>query len=97
MDYFRLRESRVSSRLNTVWTRSGSASGPHSGRRGHGPTGKTGWIGRNDPEADMERGKLSRSFARVVLPDLRRVVQDDIQQGITDCQQSVAEQYRAAI
>jgi hypothetical protein len=37
----------------------------------------------------MERGKLSRSFARVVLPDLRRVAQDDVQQGVTDFQFSV--------
>ena len=29
-------------------------------------------------------GTLSRSVARVVLPDLRLVVQDDVQQGAAD-------------
>jgi hypothetical protein len=38
---------------------------------------------------DHKRGKLSRSVARAVLPDLRIVVQDDVQQGILDFQFSI--------
>ena len=41
------------------------------------------------PTLDLKRGKLSRSFARVVLPDLRLVVQNDVQQRVTDFQFSV--------
>jgi hypothetical protein len=36
-----------------------------------------------------ERGKLSRSFASIVLPDLRLVVQDHVQQRVTDFQFAV--------
>ena len=36
-----------------------------------------------------ERGKLSRSFVRVVFPDFRLVVQNDVQQRITDFQLSI--------
>ena len=43
----------------------------------------------DEREEIMERGKLSRSFAGVVLPDLRLVVQDHVQQRVTDFQFSV--------
>src|SRR3984957_1734676 len=38
----------------------------------------------NGPKPAIKRGKLSRSFASVVLPDLRLVVQDHVQQRVTD-------------
>src|SRR3984893_285030 len=38
----------------------------------------------NGPKPATKRGKLSRSFTSVVLPDLRLVVQDHVQQRVTD-------------
>ena len=43
----------------------------------------------DDAKPTIKRGKLSRSFAGVVLPDLRLVVQDHVQQRVTDFQFSV--------
>jgi len=57
-----------------------------------------GWIpvhlgvaldGVAGPLPDLERRKLSRSLARVVLPDFRLVVQDHVQQRVTDFQFAV--------
>ena len=43
----------------------------------------------DDAKPTIKRGKLSRFFACVVLPDLRLVVQDHVQQRVTDFQFSV--------
>ena len=43
----------------------------------------------DDAKPTIKRGKLSRSFASVVLPDLRLVVQDHVQQRVTDFQFSI--------
>jgi hypothetical protein len=41
------------------------------------------------PSIVISRGTLNRPVARVVLPDVRLVVQDHVQQGVTDFQFSV--------
>ena len=79
---------RASPRVNRlVAQRCDAAICPKSGEKR-----KRGGCARNDVDdakPAIKRGKLSRFFASVVLPDLGLVVQDDVQQRVTDFQFSV--------
>ena len=78
---------RASSRVNRlVAERSDAAICPESGRSGSARLAPETTLMTPNRPSSVE---LSRFYASVVLPDLRLVVQDHVQQRVTDFQFSV--------